>query len=124
TLSAAADPGDRLTRDTVRLALVYYAAAATLMLRPGPRAWRAARWCWTLAWAAYLVHVAMAFHHYHHWSHAAAFAHTRAVSGVGEGVYVSHAFTLLWTLDVAWWWLRLGSYTTRPPWVGRALHGF
>jgi len=131
SLFPSADPGDDLTRDTVRVALLSYGAAAVLMLllRPGdwdartPRG-EAARWCWTLAWAAFLVHLAMAFHHYHGWSHARAVEHTRAVSGVGEGIYVSHLFTLLWTLDVAWWWLRPMSYAARPGWVGRGLHGF
>ena len=47
---------------------------------------RLARGCWTLAWATYLVHVAMAFHHYHHWSHVEAVAHTREVSGFAPGV--------------------------------------
>jgi hypothetical protein len=122
-LAPPSDPGDFLVRGTVRVALLYYAAAVSLLLWPGG-SWRAARLCWTLAWAAYLVHLAMAFHHYHHWSHADAIAHTRAVSGVGEGIYFSHLFTLLWTADVAWWWLRPQGYATRPAWVGRTLHGF
>ena len=48
--------GDDLVRSTVRLALVYYAAAASLMLVFRSRDWlgwsatgRLARWCWTLA---------------------------------------------------------------------------
>jgi hypothetical protein len=100
------------------------------MLRLQPLEWTAtgrgqlARWCWTLAWSAYLVHLAMAFHHYHHWSHADAVEHTRAVSGVGEGIYVSHLFTLLWTLDVACWWLLPGRYATRPAWIDVTLHSF
>src|SRR5262249_13594077 len=85
---------------------------------------RLARACWTLSWLAYLIHLGMAFHHYHHWSHADAIEHTREVSGVGEGIYVSHLFTLAWTADVAWWWLRPRTYAVRPAWVGWALHGF
>src|SRR5437764_1496410 len=72
---------DDLTRDTVRVSLAYYAAAAWLMLglrpvdRPAatPRS-GLARWCWTLAWAAYMVHLWVAFQLYHHGSHAAAVA--------------------------------------------------
>src|SRR5262249_54522473 len=86
---------DDLVRNTVRLALVYYALAASLLLVLRPRdwdepagGWQIARACWTLAWLAYLVHLAMAFHHYHHWSHADAVEHTRAVSGVREGIFV------------------------------------
>jgi hypothetical protein len=129
--AGAPDPGDDFVRNTVRLALLYYAAAVSLMLFLGPADWaagtgrgRLARWCRTLAWAAYLVHLGMAFHYYHHWSHADAVRHTREVSGVGEGIYVSHLFTLAWTADVAAWWLRPGAYAARPAWVGRLLHGF
>jgi hypothetical protein len=130
-ISAAPAPGDELTRNPVRLALLYYAAAASLMicLRPGEvpavsvRA-GLARWFWTLAWAAYLVHVGMAFHHYHHWSHAEAMAHTRRASGVGEGIYLSYLFTLLWGADVVSWWLRPVGRAARPRWISGALHGF
>jgi hypothetical protein len=122
--------GDFRIRATIRVALLFYALAAALMLRLRRPEWAAtgrgqlARWCWTLAWVAYLVHLAMAFHHYHHWSHADAVKHTRDVSGVGEGIYVSHLFTLLWTLDVAFWWLSPGSYAARPAWLDVALHSF
>ena len=135
--------GDFLTRGTIRIALLYYTVTVSLLLWPGASAspprpqpaapardalpcWRGglARWCWTLAWAAYLVHLTMAFHHYHHWSHAHAVEHTRAVSGVGEGIYVSHVFTLLWTADVAWWWLWPAARAARPIWIDRSLHGF
>jgi hypothetical protein len=128
---ASSDTGDHLTRYTIRLALAYYAAATGLMLFLTPAEWAAAsgqggltRWCWTLAWAAYVVHVGMAFHFYHGWSHDEAVRHTEEVSGFGPGVYVSHLFTLLWTADVAWWWLRPNAYAGRPAWIGRVLHAF
>jgi hypothetical protein len=129
-LVALEDAGDFLIRATVRVALAYYAAALVLMLTLRPAEWaargrgRLARWCWSLAWVTYVVHVGMAFHHYHHWSHADAVRHTREVSGVGEGIYVSHLFGLLWALDVAWWWLRPAGYAARQAWVGGLLHGF
>ena len=122
--------GDDLTRNTVRLALGYYAVAAALMLVLKPSEWtgqgrgRLARACWTLAWAAYLVHLAMAFHFYHHWSHSDAVRHTREISGFGEGIYVSHLFTLVWGADVAMWWHRPKAYATRRPWIGIGLHAF
>ncbi len=123
--------GDDLVRGTIRLALAYYAVAATLLLLLRPTEWsadagrgRLARWCWTLGWATYLVHLGMAFHHYHAWSHTAAVEHTRQVSGVGEGIYASHLFTLLWTADVVYWWLCPGRYAQRSPWIGRTLHGY
>jgi hypothetical protein len=123
--------GDDWTRHTVRLALLYYTAAATLMLLLRPAEWqiasgrgRLARWYWTLAWMTYVVHLGMAFHHYHQWSHANAVRHTHEVSGFGEGIYVSHLFTLLWTADVVYWWWRPNRYAVRSPWCGRLLHGF
>jgi hypothetical protein len=66
----------------------------------------------------------MAFHYYHHWSHADAVRHTEVVAHFGAGIYVSHFFTLVWTLDVLLWWLRPAAYAARSPWVGRLLHGF
>lgn len=122
---------DDLTRNTVRVSLVFYALAAALMLRLRPDEWRPdhpgfrlARLVWTLAWAGYIVHLYAAFRYYHHGSHAAAVEHTRRASGVGEAIYVSHLFTLLWTADVAYAWLFPARYATRPPWVGRTLHAF
>jgi hypothetical protein len=120
--------GELLTRNTIRLALLYYAIAAFLTCWSRPTAGSSriqlARWCWTLAWLAYLVHLAMAFHFYHHWSHADAMAHTRAVSGVGQGIYVSHLFTVLWSADVAYWWLAPAAHAARRRWLNMALHGF
>jgi hypothetical protein len=131
TLEGAADPGDAVTRYTVRVALLYYAAGSALMLVLSPEEWacgswrgRLARCCWTLAWAAYLVHLAMAFHHVDHWSHARALARTHERTGLAEGIYVSHLFTLLWGADVAWWWLSPAGHARRPAWVGRGLYAF
>jgi hypothetical protein len=129
--SGAADAGDELVRNTVRLSLLYYAAAAVLMTRLRPDEWDAAsvrgkvaRDAWSLAWLAYVVHVMFAMKFAHHWSHADAVRHTQERSGFGEGIYVSHFFTLLWTLDVLWWWLRPASYARRSPWIDRLLHAF
>jgi hypothetical protein len=123
--------GDDLTRWTVRLALAFYSGAAALMLRLRSEEWRGpsergrlARLCWSLAWLAYLVHLGMAFHYYHGWSHADALRHTEEVSGFGPGIFVSHLFTLVWTLDVLTWWVRPQTYADRPRWVPRLLHGF
>jgi hypothetical protein len=85
---------------------------------------RLLRKLWTLACLAYLIHVALAFHHYHQWSHTHAMDHTRERSGVGEGIFASHLFTLLWSLDAAYWWARPSEYVRRPVWAGVALHGY
>jgi hypothetical protein len=130
-LMGSAKVGDDLTRFTIRLALVYYGLATGLSLWLWPWEWSPlsargslARWSWTLGWATYLVHLVMAFEHYHHWSHADAMRHTEHVSGFGPGIFFSHLFTLLWTGDVAYWWLWPQRYAVRAPWNGRLLHGY
>lgn len=132
TYLLAGDTGEMLTRNTVRLSLAWYAAALCLMMRlHGANDWRAAttegrlaRWCWTWAVVVFLVHLAMAFHYYHGWSHAHAFERTREVSGVGEGIYISYFFTLWWTADMVWWWWQPARYAARSAWIDRALHAF
>jgi hypothetical protein len=130
-LTHSADVGDDRTRFTVRLALAYYGLAAALMPWLEGADWavrsrrgRLVRWCWSFGWATYLVHLATAFHFYHHWSHADAVRHTQEVSGFGPGIFVSHLFTLAWTADVAWWWLAPVAFARRPAWVGWVWHGF
>jgi len=115
-----ADPGDFLVRNTIRLSLLYWLIAVQLMLQNDPFA----RPCWIMACAAYLVHVGVSFEHAHHWSHGAAFRHVEEASGYGAGIFVSYFFTLLWTLDAAWWWASPKSYESRPLWLGWAIHGF
>jgi hypothetical protein len=112
---------DDLTRYTVRVSLLYYAAAVCLLLL---RRADAARLPWTLGWVAYLVHLYVAFQLYHHGSHAEAVQHTEDVTGFGPGIYVSHFFTLVWTLDVASWWLWPASYARRATWITGFVHGF
>ncbi len=123
--------GDDLVRFSVRLALFYYGIAACLMLTLRSKEWfplarrgQVARGFWTAAYMAYLIHLAMAFHYYHHWSHADAVDHTREVSGIGEGMYVSHLFTLLWGADVVFWLASPNGYAHRRPWIGWVLHAF
>jgi hypothetical protein len=123
--------GDDLTRSTIRLSLGYYGIAASLLPWLHGDQWRArtgrgrlARWCWTFAWATYLVHLAMAFHYYHHWSHDDAVRHTAERSGFGPGIAVSHLFTLAWTADVLWWWFLPRRYAQRPARIGWCEHGF
>jgi hypothetical protein len=118
--AATIDPGDFLIRTTARISLGFWAVAVLLILRGQP----AARLVWTLAWLAFLVHVATAFAYAHHWSHANAFRHVEEVSGFGPGIFVSYVFTLTWTADVLWWLLARASRDNRPGWLNCALHGF
>jgi hypothetical protein len=124
------DVGDLLIRATVDLALAYYAVAVGLMTGATRDDWRSRtprgrlmRSCWNLGWAAYVIHVAVAFHFMHHWSHFAAYGHVERVSGFGPGIFVSYFFTLLWTVDVSWWNANAERYAARPAWIGWLVHG-
>jgi hypothetical protein len=124
------DLGESLTQNTVRLALAYYALAMILRLEVRPhegddaRRGSAARLAWTLAWAAYLVHVGCAFHFYHHWSHSEAVEHTRLRSGFGPGIFVNYLFTLVWTADVVSWSIGPQAHARRRISITILLHGF
>jgi hypothetical protein len=128
----ADNPGDSLTRNTIRLSLAWYAVALALMIhlrsaedrRAITPLGNSARWCWTWACLTFVIHVAVAFHYFHHWSHTHAFEHTREVSGFGEGLYISYFFTLFWSADAAAWWFAPAWYAARSPWIDRVLHGF
>lgn len=125
--------GESLTLWTIRVAIALYGfAVAAQLLAQGRNPWRrAARWFWTTGCLIYVVHVLVAFHYYHHWSHAAVFEHTakrtEAVVGaaVGYGVFVSYLFTLLWIVDtIDWWRSGVERYAARPIWLHALLHGF
>jgi hypothetical protein len=119
-LLSSDDPADVVTRQTARVAVLFWAVAAVLLLR---RERRPARWIWLFGCAAFLVHVATAFDQVHGWSHAKAFQHVEDTSGFGPGIFVSYAFTILWILDAAWWMLRRASYDARPRWLDWTIHG-
>jgi hypothetical protein len=93
TQALAADTGDSLTRNTVRLALAWYLAALCLRLWLSPADWTAgtlrgkfARWCWTWGLLCLLCHLPIALHYFDHWPHVGALERTRQASGVGEGI--------------------------------------
>lgn len=122
--------GEALTRWTVRLALLLYAATLALRLTD-PRRTRTARLLWTAGCILFLIHVIAAFHFFHQWSHGDAYRETarqtREMTGVasGAGLYLNYLFTLVWAADVAWWWRRgADRYTRRPQWVGVVLQSF
>lgn len=113
---------DGLPRATAWIALLLY--AATLLAGP-----RRARLLWTAGLLALVVHVAVAFHLVHGWSHAAAAdatdRQTLAQTGIDfrGGLFVNYAFLLLWFADVAWWWADARSYERRPRTVEYAVRG-
>ena len=111
------DPADVVTRQTARVAVLYWgiAAAAILLSKRD-----FGRWSWTLGCVAFLLHVVTAFELVHGWSNSAAVRHVEDVSGFGPGLYVSYSFTALWVVDAAWWWLDREVYESRPVWLDRA----
>ena len=127
---------NHLVRWSVRIAMLLYVVALAGGIQatrkggesPGTPRWQ--RIPWTLGCLVFLVHVALAFHFQHHWSHQLAMEHTareaKRVVGwaFGEGIYFSYAFTLLWSLDVAWMWLHPASRERRARWIPVALHVF
>ena len=122
--------GDSLTRWTVRLALLLYAAALTLRLAR-PRRHSAARLLWTGGCLLFLAHVAAAFHFFHGWSHGHAYRETARQTGEltgtdwGGGLYLNYLYTLLWAADAAWWWGGgLDRYCRRSPWVEYPVQAF
>lgn len=117
------DPTPRVDHPAVvhsaRLAVIFWGLATALLLLGVP-----ARQEWLCAWLMFVVHVAASFHFAHDWSHAAAFRHTAAAAGVGEGLFVNYIFTLLWGADAIWLAASPDTYAHRPWWVGWVVHGF
>jgi len=107
-----------LLRATIWLAVFTWAGTEVLKaMRPDRRA--LARGVWTAGATLLAVHTAIAFHYWHGWSHAAAYASTAqqsaALTGVaaGWGLYLNYAFVLVWLADAAWWWRTPRSYAAR-----------
>jgi hypothetical protein len=122
-----------ITRWTVRLSLLLYAAtlAALLVGRSRPSILREARLTWTAGCLLLWLHLAAAFHFYHHWSHEAAYEvtarETKAAIGwaFGGGVYINYVFALVWTVDtVRWWSMVPQAYLGRARLPNAILHGF
>jgi len=124
--------GELLTRVTVWMALLGYAAGAAglLVSRRNPAWSRPARMAWTFGCAWFLAHVLCAFAFHYGWSHATAYTETARQTrealgeGFGAGVFVSYAFTLAWTADVLWWWLDEAGHGRRPRPLTAAWQGF
>jgi hypothetical protein len=123
--------GHPLIASTALAAVLLWGLASVGMLRLTPTEWAVGsprrafvRLFWVLGWATMAAHTAAAFHIGHGWSHAAAYRHTEATAGVGEGIYVNYLFVLTWGMDTVWFAGLPGSYARRPRWVGWAVHGF
>lgn len=111
-----------LVRGTAWLSFVCY----ILTLIGWTRRWPATslRWLWTLGLAIFVIHLCLAFHLVHHWSHQEAWEATRLQGGYGDGVYLNYLVLLVWLLDVLWWWLKPMPYLERSRWVWVPIQGF
>jgi hypothetical protein len=123
---ALADPAPNLHHPaiilTARYAVVAWFAACFVILGKGLVP--VARLVWVLGVAMHAVHVLFAFGLAHEWSHGHAFRRVEEVGGFGEGIFVSHAFLLVWAADALWWCVAPTGYGARPAWVRRTIHGF
>lgn len=109
-----------LVRGTAWLSFVFYCSALLLQLQGKPWTW--VRKLWSCAALVFAIHVALAFHLVHHWSHDAAWQATKVQGGVGEGIYLNYLVLALWLLDAAWWWIKPQSYLHRSRWLSLSLH--
>lgn len=125
--------GDALIRWTARLFVVCY--VGRLCIDAGGRrdanSQRTARWLWTLGCVIFLLHVAVAFHFQHGWSHAAALEYVRQRTlrdtgwDSGIGLYINYAFGVLWLVDVSLWWRHLDWSEQRLPyWTVQIIFAF
>ena len=124
---------DALIRGTARLFVACYMGRLCI----DAAGWRdassqrVARLLWTAGCLVFVLHVAVAFHFQHGWSHAAAFEHVRLRTlhetgwDSGVGLYVNDAFGLLWLADTLLWWRRLDWPEKRVPyWTVQASFAF
>ena len=117
--------------DSAYFAFALWAGAVLLQLQTtkgewvaGSSAFRVARAAWVAGCAVFLVHLGLAFHLAHGWSHANAYEHVERSSGFGPGIFVSYFFTLVWVTDATVWLIAPARYSRRPMWLALALHGF
>jgi hypothetical protein len=79
---------------------------------------------WALGCVLCLLHLALAFHLGHGWSHEAAWEHTRQAGGFGDGIYANYAFAVAWVVDAIWLCVAYDSYFARSRWLHWTIHGF
>ena len=101
--------GESLTLWTIRIALALYAWVLIGLLTQRVDERSPLRYVWAVSVGFFLIHVALAFHFYHDWSHARAVEHTASetqrLMGVrfGYGIYFNHLFAVVWLWDAIHW---------------------
>lgn len=97
---------------TARLCAALWLASLAVAARSGrgEAAGRHWRWLWTFGAVGLLIHVLVAFHFEHGWSHEAAYEHTRiqteATVGLnwGGGLYFNYLAVVVWLADASLLW--------------------
>lgn len=117
------DPKDALITLSAIPPVVLWAACWPLAF-DRRRVLPATRFHWALACVLLWVHIAVAFHLGHGWSHQAAWEHTRQVGGYGDGIFVNYAVAVVWLIDAVWALVAFDSYRARPGWLHWSIHGF
>jgi hypothetical protein len=122
---------DDIVRWTARVAVACYLCRVALdVALPASMRNQLARAVWTVGCAIFLAHVAAAFHWTHHWSHAAAFEHTRRQTleltgwDSGVGLYANYVFAAWWLVDTVAWWLVRNWPPQRVLWATHAYFAF
>jgi hypothetical protein len=125
------DARDVLLYGSIWLSLAAWTVAECLRLaRYARQDGGAARALWSLGAAMAWLHVALAFHFRHGWSHESAFAETARQTEelfgyrVGAGVFVNYAFLAVWGIDALWWRLRPTSFVDRPRALDASIRAF
>ena len=125
------DVGEAVLYASIWASIVAWTAAECLRLsRADAARMNTARVLWAAGAALAAVHVALAFHLRHAWSHASAVAETARQTEqlvgfrFGGGVWINYAFLAAWTADALWWELSPASFARRPPALDAAVRLF
>ena len=110
--------------------MLAYSVFLVASVRPKMLAWTTRRAVWTFGWLMFFLHLIVAFHYYHSWSHSHAIKDTaektEALIGwaFGEGIYFSYLFLIVWLFDVIWMWAGPISYRNRTTGISILVHGY
>lgn len=127
------ETAELIARSSIWIALLLYVLGEIGRLRWRARAGspiRLARSAWLVGCGFYILHVAAAFGSFHGWSHSAAYdftaQQTEALVGLksGGGLYVNHAFTIVWLVEIIAWWRAPQRYRHRARWLDTSVRCF
>lgn len=120
---------ESLVRMSIWGSVACWAIALGLLLAGGNRS--RARNFWTAGVVLYVFHLASAFHVFHGWSHANAYAETARQTAettgqnTGFGLWLNYLFGVVWVADTAFWWGGGDErYFCRRRWIIVFLHSF